>query len=93
MVRNWGGGGHQDFPQSIAVDSIKGLGQSTKAAYRPMSTLLLELPQHENRVCSPSVGPEPTLALWHAFLSYHQGKPFQKGMSQDFACNGKVMPW
>ena len=47
------------------------------------------LPQHENHVYSPSVGPEPTLAFWRIYLCYRRDEPIQQDVSQDFACNGE----
>ena len=43
----------QDFPQSITIDSIKGLGRVYKSCiqtYVLFSAFLLYLPQHENYV-------------------------------------------
>ena len=60
----------QDFSQSITADSIKGLGQvyeSCKWTYVLFSAFFLYLPQHEDHVGRPSVGPEHTLAFWRVF--------------------------
>ena len=78
---------HQDFPQSITVDSIKGLSQVYKSCVKIhilFSAFLLSLPQHEDHVYDPSVGPEPTQAFLRVFLCYHR-----VDASQDFACNGE----
>ena len=53
------------------------------------SAFLLYLPQHEDHVYGPSVGPEPTLAFWRVFLYYRLNEAIQQGTSQDFACNGE----
>ena len=53
------------------------------------SAFLLYLPQQEDHVYGPSVGPEPTLVVCHVFLFYRRDKPIQQDASQDFACNGK----
>ena len=49
----------------------------------------LYLPQHEDHVYGPSVGPETALAFWHASLCYHWDEPIQQDVSQDFACSGE----
>ena len=44
---------HQDFPQSITADSIKGLGQVYESYIEThvlFSAVLLYLPQHEDHV-------------------------------------------
>ena len=83
---------HQDFPQSITADGIKGIGQvyeSCIQTYALFSAFLLYLPQHKDHVYGPSVGHEPTLAFWCVFLSYRRDEPIQQDASQDFACNGE----
>ena len=83
----------QDFPQSITADGIKGFGQVYKNCiwtYVLFSAFLLYLPQHKDHVCSPSVGPEPTLAFWHVFLCFCWDEPVQQEASQDFACSGEL---
>ena len=70
----------QDFPQSI-TDSMKGLGQVYERyiyAHVLFSAFLRYLPQHEDYVYGPSVGPKPTLAFWRAFLYYHRNEPVQQ---------------
>ena len=77
---------HQDFPQSIMADSIKGLGQVYKSCiktYVLFSAFFLNLPQHEDHVYGLSVGPEPTLAFWHVFLCYLCDEPIQGDTSQE----------
>ena len=61
---------HQDFPQSIMADSIKGLGQVYKSCILTnvlFSAFLLYLPKHEDHLYASSIGPEPTLAFWWFF--------------------------
>ena len=52
------------------------------------SAFFLHLPQHEDHVYGPSVGPEPTRAFWLVFLCYRRDEPSQQDASQDSACNG-----
>ena len=77
--------------QSITAESILALVRSTKAAYRPVlfSAFLLYLPQHEDHVYGPSVGPETTLSFWRVFLCCHRDEPIQQDTSQDSAGNGE----
>ena len=80
----------QDFPQLITTDSIKGLGQVYESCiwtFVLFSAFLLYLPQHEDHVSRPSVGPEPALAFWRVFLCYRWDVPIKQDASQDFACN------
>ena len=82
----------QNVPQSITVDSIKGLGQIYESSiwtYVLLSAFLLYLPQHKYHVHGSSVGPEPALAFWRVFLCYRRDEPIQQDASQDFACNGE----
>ena len=82
----------QDFPQSIMADSIKCLGRVYESCIQTrvlFSAFLLYLPQHEDHVNGPCVGPEPTLAFWRVFLCYRRDKPIQEDASQNFACNGE----
>ena len=82
----------QDCPQSITADSIKGLGlvyESCIQMHALLSAFLLNPPQHEDHVCRPSVGSEPTLAFWRFFLCNRRNEPVQQHTSQDFACNGE----
>ena len=93
MMKNSGGQpmGAKIFT-SVATDSIIGLGQLYESCIQThvlFSAFLPHLPKHEDRVCGPSVGPEPTLAFWRAFLCYHQDQPVQQDTSQDVACNGE----
>ena len=87
----------QDFPQSIMADSIKCLGRVYESCIQTrvlFSAFLLYLPQHEDHVCRPSVGPEPALAFWRVFLRYHRHEPNQQDASQDLAAmESRVMPW
>ena len=45
------------------------------------SVFLLYLPQQGDHVCSPSVGPESTLAFWRVFLCYCRDEPIQQDAS------------
>ena len=78
----------QDFPQSITADSINGLGQVHESHHDLFSAFLLYLPQHEDHVYGPFVGPEPTLAFWLVSLCYRRDEPIHQVASQDFASNG-----
>ena len=94
MVRNLGGQPRRAriFHKSITADSIKDLGQVYESCIQThvlFSAFLLYLPQHEDHVCRPSVGPEPTLAFWRVFPCHHPDEPIQQDASQDFACNGE----
>ena len=83
---------HQDFPQSITADGIKGLRQVYEICIEThvlFSAFLLYLPQHEDHVYGPSVGPEPTFTLWRVFLCCRGDEPIQQDASQDFVCNGE----
>ena len=82
----------KNFSQSVTADSIKGLGHVYESCILTLvlfSAFLLYLPQHDDHVYGPSVGPEPTLAFWRVFLCYCRGEPVQQDASQDFACNGE----
>ena len=55
----------QDFPLSIMVDSIKGLSQIYEHCTQThglFSAFLMYLPQYEDHVCDPFIGPVLTLA-------------------------------
>ena len=82
----------QDFPLSSTADGRKRLGQvyeSCIETYVLFSAFLLYLPQHEDHVYGPSVGPESTLAFWRVFLRHCRDEPVQQNVSQDFACSGE----
>ena len=82
----------QDFPQSIMADSIKCLGRVYESCIQThvlFSAFLLYLPQHEDHVYGPSIGPEPTSAFWRVFMCFRQDEPIQQDASQDFACSGE----
>ena len=93
MVRNLGGQPRHAsiFHSPSRLTVSKALVRSTKAAHTHVlfSAFLLYLPQHEDHVYGPSVGPEPTLAFWHVFLCYCQDETIQQDASQDLACNGE----
>ena len=80
----------QDFPQSIAADGIKGLGQVYESCIQThvlFPAFPLYLRQHEDHVYGPSVGPESTLAFWRVFLCCRWGQSIQQDASQGFSCN------
>ena len=71
---------------------IKGLGQVHERyiqTYVLFSEFLLYLPQHEDHMYGPSVGPKPTLAFWRFFLCYRRDGSIQLYASLDVACNGE----
>ena len=81
----------QNFTQSITAHGIKSLVRAMKAACRPVLCSLhfsMNLPQHEDHVCRPSVGPERTLTFWRVFLCCRWNESVQDA-SQDFVCNGE----
>ena len=60
----------QNFPQCITAERIKDLGQVYESCIYThvlFTAFLLFLPQHEDHVYGPSLGPEPILAFWRAF--------------------------
>ena len=83
----------QDFPQSITADCIKGLGlvyESCIQMHALLSAFLLNPPQHEDHVCRPSVGPEPTLAFWHVFLVLSSGRAYSARREPRFCLQRKA---
>ena len=86
----------QDFPQCITADGIKGLRQVYEICIEThvlFSAFLLYLPQHEDHVYGPSVGPEPTFTLWRVFPCYRRMSLFSETRAKTLpAMESRVMP-